>query len=189
MKQRIIKILKIGGIFSGGIIFGAIIMNLLCMYVRPIYRETIRIDFKIEQEFLSSRTARQGNKVRALVHRWNVIDAEAKDGFKAFSKERNKDIDSSFFFPFQMLALKILMYPKDGNQEKGARIAEGIDRGRLAIFLESIGDKKEADKQWEISRMRTDKESIEETRKLILKLQPLDNTEAYRQAEKTVLGK
>jgi hypothetical protein len=88
-----------------------------------------------------------------------------------------------------MLALKSIMQTKDGVQEKGARIAEGIDRGRLALSLESIGAQKEADKQWEISRMMTDKESIKEIRRLIIKLQSIDNTEVYRQAEKAVLAK
>jgi hypothetical protein len=189
MKQRMTKALKIGGIFISGLLIGAILMNFFYMYVIPVYRETIRINFKTEQEFLSSRAFRQGEIVRALVHRWNVVNSEADDGFRAFNKKRNKDIDESFLFPFQMLALKSLMQTKDGVQEKGARIAEGIDRGRLALSLESIGAQKEADKQWEISRMMTDKESIEEIKRLIIKLQSIDNTEVYRQAEKAVLAK
>jgi hypothetical protein len=189
MKQRMTKALKIGGIFISGLLIGAILMNFLYMYVLSVYRDTIRINFKTEQEFLSSREFRQGEIVRALVHRWNVVNSEADDGFRAFNRKRNKDIDESFLFPFQMLALKSIMQTKDGVQEKGARIAEGIDRGRLALSLESIGAQKEADKQWEISRMMTDKESIEEIRRLIIKLQSIDNTEVYRQAEKAVLAK
>jgi hypothetical protein len=183
------KALKIGGIFISGLIIGAILMNFLYMYVLPVYRDTIRINFQSEQEFLSSRAFRQGKIVRALVHRWNVVDSEADDGIRAFNKKRNKDIDESFLFPLQMLELKSFTQSKDGAQEKGARIAEGIDRGRLALLLESIGSQDEADKQWEISRMMTNKASIGEIKKLIIKLQSIDNTEIYKQAEKAILTK
>src|SRR5271169_2958192 len=105
MKQRIIKALKIGGIFTSGIITGAVLMNLLHMHLRPAYRETIRIDLKTEQKFLAGRVIRQGDNLRALSHRWNVVDAEASDGFRAFRTERNKEIDTSFFFPLYMLVL------------------------------------------------------------------------------------
>jgi len=172
----------------GGIIVGAILMNLLDMYVRPAYREMIRIDLKTEQEFLASRAIRQGDKVRALAHRWNVVDAEAKDGFRAFRKERNSDIDSEFLFPFGMIVLKAMMYDKEGYLKKGAQIVEGIDRGRLALSLESIGAREEADRQWEMARILINRKSIEDTRKLILNLHASDNTELYRQAEKAVLG-
>jgi hypothetical protein len=188
MKQGTIKALKICGIFIGGIIVGAILMNLLDMYVRPAYREVIRIDLKTEQEFLASRAIRQGDKVRALSHRWNVVDAESKDGFRAFRKERNSDIDSEFLFPFGMIVLKAMMHYKEDNLKKGAQIVEGINRGKLAHALESIGAREEAYKQWEMARILTNKKSIEDTRKFILKLQEQDNTDLHRQAEKAVLG-
>jgi hypothetical protein len=189
MKQRIIKALKIGGIFICGIIVGAILLNLLDMYLRPTYREIIRIDLKVEQEFLASRAMREGDKVRALAHRWNVVDAEAKDGFRAFRKEQNKKIDSLFSYPFYMLIMNAMMHDKEGNLEKGARVGEGIDRGRLASALESIGANAEADKQWERARILIcEKKSIEDTKKLIHKLQEDDNTELHLQAEKAVLG-
>lgn len=188
MKHRIIKVLKIGGIFIGGIIVGAILMNCLDMYVRPAYRETIRINLKTEQEFLASRAIRQGDKMRALVHRWNVVDADSKDGFRVFRKEQNKDIDSSFFFPFHMLVLNALIHPKEGMQEKGPRIIEGVSRGRLALALESIGARQEANKQWEMAQMLTNKKSIEDIRKLILSLREQEDTDIHHQAEEAVLG-
>jgi hypothetical protein len=183
-----IKAFKISGIFIAGIIVGAILMNLLDMYVRPAYREVIRIDLKTEQEFLASRAIRQGDKVRTLAHRWNVVDAESKDGFRAFRKERSKDIDSSFFFPFEILVLNAMMHDKENNLKKGAQIVEGIDRGKLAYALESIGAREEANKQWEIARVLINRKSIEDTKKLILNMQAQDNTETYREAEKAVLG-
>ena len=151
MKQRIIKALKIGGIFIGGLIVGAVLMNLLHMYVRPAYRETIRIDLKQEQEFLAGKATRQGDNLRAVTHRWNVVDTDATEGFRAFRKKRNKDIDSSFFFPFYMIVINELVHPREGMEEKGSRISEGVDRGRLALSLESVGARDEADRQWEMA--------------------------------------
>jgi hypothetical protein len=188
MRRGIIKALKIGGILMGGIIAGAVLMNLLHMYVRPAYRETIRIDLETEQKFLAGRAAQQGDQLRALVHRWNVVDAEARNGFRVFRKEQNKDIDSSFLFPFHMLVLNALIHPKEGMQEKGPRIIEGVSRGRLALALESIGAQQEADKQWEMARMLTNKNSIEDIRKLILGLREQEDADIHRQAEEAVLG-
>lgn len=187
MRQKIIKILKISGIFIGGIIIGAVLMNLFHMYVRSTYRETIRIDLKTEQEFLASRAARQGDKVRTVSHRWNVVDAEAEDGFRAFQKIRNQDIDSSFLFPFYMCVLKWMSSGIEG-QQKGRKISEGIDRGRLALALEAIGASQEAARQWKIARaMITKKRSIEDTRRLILKLREQENSDIYLQAERAIL--
>ncbi len=180
--------MKIGGIFIGGLIVGAGLMNLLHMYVRSTYRETIRIDLNTEQKFMAGRAARQGDKLRALSHQWNVVDTEAKDGFRAFQKERNEEIDSSFFFPFYMVVLNAMVHPKEGMQEKGARISEGIERGKLALSLESVGANQEAEKQWEISRALTYKKSTEEIRKFILKLREQESSDTYLQAERAILG-
>ena len=74
-------------------------MNLLDMYVRPIYREVIRINLKVDQEFLASRAARQGNNIQALVHRWNVVELENEDSFKTLSKQWDDEFTSTFFVP------------------------------------------------------------------------------------------
>jgi hypothetical protein len=188
MRERIIKALKISGIFMGGIIVGAVLMNLLHMYVRPAYREMIRTELKSEQEALAQRTNRQNDKLRSVSHRWNVVDSESESGFRAFRKERNRAIDSSFLFPFYMLVLDAMVHPKKGMQEKGARIVEGIDRGHLALALECIGAHKEADRQWEIAQTLTKKKSIDDIRQFILKLQEQENTDTYLQAERAILG-
>lgn len=183
----LIKALKIGGLFLSGLLVGAALMNLLHMYVRPIYRETVRIDLNTEQKFMASRAARQGDNLRALSHQWNVVDTEAKDGFRAFQKERNEEIDSSFFFPFAMVILDEMVKPIGGMQGKGARISEGIERGKLALYLEAIGDNQEATKQWELARTLTNKKSVEDIRTSLLKLQEQEKTDTYLQAEKAVL--
>jgi hypothetical protein len=135
MKQRMTKILKISGIFVGGIIIGGVFMNLLHMYVRSVYRETIRIDLKTEQEFLASRAARDGDKLRAASHRWNVVDSEADGGFRAFRRERHKDDDSSFLFPFYMLALKAMVSPMDESKKSPAGLLRVLIEGNWLLHL------------------------------------------------------
>ena len=187
MKHQVIRILKISGMFVGGIIIGAVLMNLLHMHVRSTYRETIRIDLKTEQEFLAGRATRQGHNLRALSHRWNVVDAEANDGFRAFRKERNRDIDSSFFFPFHMFILKAMKSPMRGKQKEVDRFIEGMDRGKLATALESLGEKEEAVKQWDIARLLAKQKSVEDVRSRVLGSLEGEKTDLHLQAEKAIL--
>lgn len=187
MRQRIIKILKISGIFVGGIIIGGVLMNLLHMYVRPTYRAMIRTDLKTEQEFLAARATRQHDNFRAASHRWNVVDSSSEDGFRAFRRERHKDDDSSFLFPFYMLALRGMASPMDKSKKDPGRIIEGIDRGKLAVALESIGEKEEAAKQWKIARILTSQKSVEDIRKLVLRSLEYEKTDSHLQAEKAAL--
>ncbi len=187
MKQQVIRIVKISGTFVGGIIIGAALMNLLHMYVRSTYRETIRIDLRTEQEYLSARAARRGDNLRALTHRWNVVDAGARDGFRAFRKEQNKEIDSSFFFPVHMLILKAMKSPMRGKQKEVDRFIEGMDRGKLATVLESLGEKEEAAKQWDIVRLLTRQNSIEDIRRRVLGWLEVENTHLHLEAEKAIL--
>jgi hypothetical protein len=181
------KILKMSGIFVGGIIIGGVLMNLLHMHIRPVYRDTIRIDLKTEQEFLASRAARYGDKLRAASHRWNVVDLEADDGFHAFREERNKDDDSSLLFPFNMLVLKGIASQMGEGKKKIEKVIEGVDRGKLAVALESIGEKEKADKQWEIARVLTIQKSLEDIRRLVLRNLEHEKTDLYLQAEKAIL--
>ena len=171
----------------GGIVVGAVLMNLLHMFVRPTYRAMIRTDLKTEQEFLAGRATRQHDNFRAASHRWNVVDSSSEDGFRVFRRDRYKDNDSSFLFPFYMLALKAMVSPMDESKKKPSRIMEGIDRGKLAVALESIGEKEEAAKQWEIARILTSQKSVEDIRRLVLRSLEYEKTDLHLQAEKAVL--
>jgi len=70
---------------------------------------------------------------------------------------------------------------------KPNRIIEGIDRGKLAIALESIGEKEQAAKQWEIARLLTRQKSIEDIRRLVISSLEQEKTDLHLQAEKAVL--
>ena len=106
MKHRIIKAVKIGSIFFCGLILGAGLMNLLHMHVRPAYRDAIRIDFKQEQELLAEKANREGNKLRAVSHRWNVVDIEAQEGLGPFERTKIKILIHLSFSLFTCLLYK-----------------------------------------------------------------------------------
>lgn len=180
------KIMTISGIFLGGIIVGATLMNLLDMYVRPIYREVIRTKLQTEQEFLAGRATRQNDKLKAVLHRWNVVDLESGESFRVFRKEENKDIDSSFLFPFYMLPIKFVVNEK--CQDKGGYALEAVDRGYLAAALEALGENAEATRQWEQAQTMLGRKTLKETREFILTLLEQEKSDLYMQAEKKVLG-
>lgn len=182
------KIIKIGGIFLAGIIIGATLMNLLHMFVRPVFRRTMQTELKVEQEFLASRAVRNDDNLQAVLHRWNVVDASSPEGFRVFRKDKcNHDIISSFFFPFYLFPLNMMTASQEKKIERGGKIVEGIDRGKLAAALESIGQKKEADRQWETATSLTGRKSIEETKKLVFSLLEQENSDLYLEAEKAIL--
>lgn len=181
------KIIKIGGIFLAGIIIGAALMNLLHMFVRPVFRQTMQTELKVEQEFLASRAIRNDDKLQAVLHRWNVVDASSPEGFRVFRKDKcNHDIVSSFFFPFYLFPLKMTA-SEEKKFERGGKIVEGIDRGKLAVALESIGQKKEADIQWEAATSLTGRKSIEETKKLVFSLLEQEKSDLYLETETAML--
>jgi len=86
-----------------------------------------------------------------------------------------------------MLTLKAMASPMDKSKKDIGRIIEGIDRGKLVVALESIGEKEEAAKQWEIARILTSQKSVEDIRKLVLRSLEYEKTDSHLQAEKAVL--
>ncbi len=77
--------------------------------------------------------------------------------------------------------------PMRGKQEEVDRFIEGVDRGKLATALESLGEKEEAAKQWDIARLLTRQNSIEDIRRRVLGWLEVENTDLHLQAEKAIL--
>jgi hypothetical protein len=179
------KILKISGIFLGGVIVGAVLMNLLHIYVRPTYRALIQTDLRAEEEFKAGRSRRENNRLDTTFHRWAVVNTESKTGFRVFRYKDNPLDEDSFSYPFDLLFLKFT-YPPD-KFPKGREIGEGIDRGKFAAALEAIGETEEATKQWQLAQQMTQLKDVAETKKLIHDILEQENTTTYMQAEKKVL--
>ena len=119
------------------------------------------------------------------MHRWFVLELDSN---KNFHEKRNKDIDSSFFFPFYMVPLRLMEDSNRNTTEKGWHIVEGIDHGNLAVALDSIHETAEAARQWNIAQGLLRQNSGEDTRKLILSLLEQEKTDLHIQAERKVLG-
>jgi hypothetical protein len=184
MKQQTVKALKISGIFLAGLIVGAILMNILHMYVRPAYRELLRINLATDEKFLASRASRQNNKLEAALHRWNVVKLDSGEGFQSLTRDRDKEQDV-FMLPFALLGYRYIdSYYKN---HPGAKWLQGVNHGLLAAALDDIGEHDEALKQWEQSSRILKKQSTEDTRKLISSLLEQEKSDLYIQAEKKVL--
>jgi hypothetical protein len=181
------SILKGVGIFSFGLVAGALLIESLEIYLRPTYRQVIRTNLKVEQEFLASRAARENKSFEAAFHRWATVNAESEEGFHVFREKDNRLDDNPYLTLFALLSLK-WMWPPD-SIERGGKLVEGMDRGKLAIALERIGQQEDAVKQWEISKQLQQGQSLEAVKQSSHSILDLENTDLHRQAEDAVLGK
>jgi hypothetical protein len=189
MKQKIIKALKISGIFMLGLIAGAVLMNLLHMYVRSTFLRIIQTEYEVEQELRATRAARNNDNLQAVVHRWNLVESESS-ALHAYRKDKYKNETlSSFLFPFYLVPLNLMTATEEQSLKKGAKIVESINRGKLAIALESLGQTSEAKKQWEMAKLLYPGKSIEELRDQALGLMKLENSDLQIEAEKAMLDR
>jgi hypothetical protein len=187
MNERLKSVLKYTTVFLIGLLVGAFLLESLELYVRPTYRHLIRIYLKTEQEFLASRKARDNKLVESAFHRWVVVNAESDDGFRVFRDTDNDIGEKSYLYPFQLLGLKWMS--SQDNIEKGKKIAEGIDRGKLAFALETLGQKKEAENQWQQSHRLTHHATMKATKDFVYSLLEQEKSDLYLRAEDKVLGK
>jgi hypothetical protein len=188
MNIKFKSILKTVGIFFLGLAVGAFIMESLEIYVRPTYRQLIRIDFKTEQDFSAGRASRDNKVLEATLHRWAAVNAESDEGFSVFRDKRNNKLgDDSYLLPFVLLVQKRIW--SSDNIQRGKKIGEGIDRGKLAVSLERIGQLPEAEIQWSKCQQLQQGHSLESLKQLTYSLLEQEKTELYQKAEDTVLGK
>lgn len=171
-------------VFALGLAVGAAGVLLVDLRTRATYREVLRSSLLTEQEMLAARSARQGDRLRSLVHRWNAVDARAEDGFRIF--RASPALDDGFFFPFALLSLKQMVLRAD-ESHRGTRVGEGVERGKLAFALEAIGSPGLADEQWRRAQDLLGRHSREEVRQIVEKGIEVENSGAAKQAEAVVL--
>jgi hypothetical protein len=187
MKERSKSLLKYTGVFLLGLLVGAFLLETLEIHLRPAYRDlVIRSYLKTEQEFLASRAAREKRSLDAAFHRWAVVNAETDNGFRVLRPQDN-DIDSQpYLYPLGVLGLEWMS--KDVNARRGAKIAEGFDRGKLAAALDVLGQTKEAEKQWQLAQNLIHRETIKETKEAVYSMLKQEKSEIYLKAEDKILG-
>ena len=187
MNARLKSTLKYIGVFSLGLLVGAFLLETLEIHLRPAYRDlVIRSYLKAEQEFSASRAGRENRPLDVAFHRWAVVNTESDDGFCVLRAHDN-DIDvQPYTYPLGILGLKWMA--SGDNIKRGAKIVEGIDRGKLAAALEVIGQKKEAEKQWQQAQQLLRRETIKETKETVYSLLEQEKSDIYLKAEDKVLG-
>lgn len=187
MNERLTSSLKFAGVFFLGLIIGAFLLESLEIHLRPSYRELIiRTHLKTEQEFLAQRAVRENRHLEAAFHRWVVVNSASEDGFRVF-RQNNEELDANpYLYPLTMLVLKSMA--SGTTIEMGRKIAEGIDRGKLAAALETLGRKREAQKQWRQAQLLTHYPTIKATKDCIHKLLEQEKTDIFLKAEDKVLG-
>ena len=126
---------------------GVVSMGLLSMTASKLYSETVRIDYLIEQETLAARAQKDGDLSKALVHYSNLVYATSSPGIRFFKSLQS---NWSFLFPFAALFLEEMTQNADPAKTGQAKI-EGINRGQLALVLETLGRKDEAEEQYQIA--------------------------------------
>ncbi len=137
----------IGGLslIIAGFTIGVIFMGLLSMKSSNIYMETARINYSTEQEALAVRAQKDGDFNKSLVHYSNLVYATSSPGIRFFETRK-----WSFLFPFASIFIQAIGHNIDTSKIGQERI-EGINRGKLAIILEALERKNEAEEQYHIA--------------------------------------
>ncbi len=156
--------------FVIGFACGALVLDILCIKAVPVYTDAIKYNFLAEQELLARRAQREGNDMRALVHRWNAVDAISENGFDVFQPEWKSKNKPGLLYPFQSLCIKC-----GSSGEKTLRLNEGLHRARLALAMRKVGMEEPAKEQWdkalELTSWQTDK-----LKEVLLKFDEADNS-------------
>lgn len=144
------------GAFVAGFALGASTMDWLAVIARPTERWALSRLMLMEQEARARRAAREGDRVRSLAHRWNVVALEIDDGVQVLGDW--EDVRRERFQPIQLLLARWWLdrrYPVE-SQARGARMAEALARSRLSSTLAELGlateAAAEADRAAELAR-------------------------------------
>ena len=187
MNSNLKSILKGSGIFILGAFVVMVATESLESYLRPTYRRVIGTTLKAEQEFQAGRAARENRPVEAAFHRWMVVNIESDDGFPVFrGTDKNID-DKALDFPLALLGFKWMWTPQ--SVRKGEKIVEGQDRAKLALALEAIGQRVEAEKQWKYAQRLQPGRTLEAVKESGQRLLQMENTDLHKKAEEAVLDR
>ncbi len=186
MNERVRSTLKYSGVFLFGLLIGAFLLETVEIYFRPTYRDLIiRTHLKVEQEFLASRARRENRLLEVAFHRWAVVNAESDEGFRVF-QEPGADLNGTYLYPFDMYILKLMSSGE--NIKRGGKIVEGYDRGKFAVALDALGQRNEAEKQWQRAQMLINRKTIKETKEAVYSMLKQEDSDIHLKAEDKILG-
>lgn len=152
--------------FFIGFITGVITLGLINSSSYSVFTNNLRIGFRANQNFLAIKATQNNDVIDEIVHRKNVVDSFSKNGGMIFDDASE---ECGFWTPFQLIILDKLSSSMDNP--KGAKVAEGLERGKLAYALEKAGLTVKADSEWNHARELSGySNNPEEFRQLIKKL-------------------
>src|SRR5438445_12102980 len=100
----------------------------------------------------------------------------------------NPVIDNGFFLPFMLLGLRYIIAPVDPSG-RGARVAEGLERGKLARALEQIGASTTAEEQWRHAQDLLGRHTLEDVQRAVDGVLEIEQSDVAKQAEAVVLDR
>ena len=144
MKNKIIIIM----VFVIGFIAGAITINSMTNSARKTYKEILRERYVQDQNAKASEAIKENNKLNAMIHLTNVLNADPVGGKKLLDNSLDKDMDEELFsfllLPYIDQAIDELIYPKPGTEPR----IIGMSHGKLAAVLDDLGYIEEAKFHW-----------------------------------------
>ena len=133
-------------IFSSGFICGLLVLVLLGSAAYNAYLYTAKIRYKSAQYLKSILAMQAGNPIKALVYQQNVVDTYNSNAFAILLNDEDRfNFDNAMS---SFVLREIIKSSMKSASTKGVRALEGLERGRLAFLLDSIGMKSYADEEW-----------------------------------------
>ena len=131
-------------LFLFGIGVGAFATDALHIWSRPMIADSLRTAIQTQEEFLASRTAREGRHVESLVHRANAAASWSGDGFSALDR-RFDDFAETRFLPIVLWAIYHQAERTHPNAKpEGYRRYGAVLWHQVALTLEALGLPEEA---------------------------------------------
>jgi hypothetical protein len=134
-------------IFLVGFIAGMIVFGLINASSYSAFLNSLRLNFRADQNFLAIKATQNNDVIDEVVHRKNIVDSFSKNSVTIFDDASE---EYGFWTPFQLIILDKLSSSMDSA--KGAMVAEGLERGKLAYALEKAGLTLNAGSEWNLAR-------------------------------------
>jgi hypothetical protein len=130
------------GFFVLGFVVGFIVMGFLAMHASKVFLKTVRYGYLGQEEMLAIEARRKGDLATALLHYGNVVDLPNSPILQYMQTQ------PQWGFTFPLAALVIERMTSAPGVAEGEKKLEGMGRLQVAMVLEEMGRKEEAQDQY-----------------------------------------
>jgi len=156
-----------------GFVSGALAMGYLAQRATFVFLEFCKHRYTMEQEILAVRARQRGDLREAARCFKNVAVAADSTGLRCFVDEPKKYW--SLDFPIWAIVLREMTSASKTYSKKGIEFDAGLKHGRFAEALEEMGEKEEADKEYQTAaRLMGRPDSIEWVKRNVKVVDELD---------------